>query len=263
MKNMNFDLGKKIKRFLLRMNRGLVLGLVLILIMAIYVATTNAIFNKETKPALRSLSRSFVTDMLKSGEPMKQMALGEPLTAAVKQAVRNEYLKTFDKYFDTNPQNKKAGGFRTNVEGLEKWLERADSCRILNVTMVTYSYLSEDEQIHVTKLGNDQARVEFQKVSVRVQFVGAHWEDFAYFSPSSKWSLEDVMISQDKNTNEGDKTENPTETKDLYTFTVNISIGGTLFFEKQGKEWKIISTRNLYMHTPQVAEKEPYQEKQS
>ena len=35
MKNMNFDLGKKIKRFLLRMNRGLVLGLVLILIMAI------------------------------------------------------------------------------------------------------------------------------------------------------------------------------------------------------------------------------------
>lgn len=150
----------KIKRFLARVNRGLVLGLVLGVILVSFVVADTLKFNKDTDK-IRENIISYITAMAQLNGKQETSSLGKAITEQDRAAMTEELERIFDIYC-ADPARAVGitvyDGYDNNeiARELEVWFDKTSSFKVISVQ---------------TKSDDDAFRISFERQGYRYALV--------------------------------------------------------------------------------------------
>lgn len=216
-----------------KLNRGLVLGALLLVGLVIFVSVKEAQFQNSV-PSIKELSEGYVQDLLQMNE-MPNDALDEKfyLTSAAAEQKSAELEHILQKYWNAETK-------QTNLSGLDgnslrkQYGERLESEQFSRVFEVECNILEKD--IKVTSDGPNRAKVSLQTDEVFVTFSGAEFSClFVGDNVLTQTDLEEMFESS-----------NPLEHEGLNRKKAHCSLHMVLELELVQGEWKIISNFSQY-----------------
>ena len=145
---------KRFKKFLKRMNRGVAIGLALVIILVGYSIVDGAVFENKHRGDIEELVREYGVDVIKINEAIKETNIGERLTANDKAGMRVALEEVIGKYYTSSKDALRTYGrnSQNGIELLEKFDESASNIRgfklesveVMLPTANSYGYVYSD-----------------------------------------------------------------------------------------------------------------------
>lgn len=246
----------RLSKFLKRMNRGVALGLAVILLMTVWL-TFCAVRLKRDEPALKALTKQYLTELVEVSMLMNGSAVGSSVSDEVAAAMKAELSDVVAKYYSTSSaaqltyrdRNNRMGA-QAMIDGFDDWAESAtvfhvESAEIFETEDVDrYGNLNQNYNFYAEQKGGKYIEIYFS-YQMKVTVVSDMPESFDAYPFSEKGGYAEVY--PDKYPEYGSAG---TVCRSL--LTVNFS--GRLIFVREGGEWRLASTQNLrgYAQSSQI-----------
>lgn len=151
---------EKFKKRLKKANRGIILGIILIIGVVIFTVIDNANFKKE-KPEIETVVENFITELgNKNVLPEKYRNFKGDIPEPEKEAMMSDFSKFIDEYWV----------FRNQTDGFRSSELKSSYNDALNIAFESNEYLSEctmeARNIKVRKAGPNCATAEFELYSL-------------------------------------------------------------------------------------------------
>lgn len=233
---------KKGKLFFRRLNRGIALGLVIVLAVVLYTVITGQTFKKADKPEIEKMVREYLSDLAAFPVGFEGTTEEHVLTEEEIRARMKEFSTFTDKYFTYKKSGAISGVSAQNIEEIEsvyrEYLESGIVCgEVLSFSLEPQEISSG---LVISKTGPGCATVSL-KLAGLIRTRGAEY-DRIYYGPGMYESFRDTYISEFGDTDIGSETENPDA-----VYEGRCSGYMTLYLEKVGGEWKIIYAGYSYI----------------
>lgn len=224
------------KRFLKRVNRGLVLALVLLIALTGYIVTDEIRFKAE-KPEITKLMNQFLEDSSQMGIfPKEYQKIGQPVPESVKEEKQKENIQMIETYW--------------GIDSSESWKQKKSDFiqmidEMLNENSSGKGYISKwtarySSDPTIKKNGSNAAAVTAE-YTVVVEYMG----ETAFNLPT------EIVRSSDISGDYHEEDENETNEENSDQLK-RVTFNGTmnLELEKQDGHWKIIrSDYGGYMYS--------------
>lgn len=221
------------KRYRKKLNRGLLLGALLLVGFIVFVAVKETQFQSAV-PKIRELSKSYVEDLLRLNE-MPDCALDADfyLTSAVSEQKSAELENILQSYWNVETKQKNLQGLDGN-ELRQNYMERLQGEQFSTIYEVDCNIL--ETNISVKNDGPNRAKVTVYTDGLFVTFSGT--EIACLFVGDTIWTQTEVE--------EIFEYSNPLEVDGLTRKKANFGIRMELELELVKNEWKMISCFGMY-----------------
>ena len=243
---------KRFRKFLKRLNRGVVLAIALIVVFVSYSIVDNAIFEGKDRGEIETLLREYGVDMIKVCGAPKGTNPGEPLTASEKDKMKASLEALVAEYYTDSKDsvimyssNSLYGSDTQNgVELIEKFDAKVDGT--LPVIVESVELISmEDNGIFFNYNGINMSRKAgkyvhaYMQVSYEVTYITSEPDCMPFFliGDSGYMGYEDI---------EGEKGE--LGMSEFYRVKARLTFSGTVKLIRVDGEWKIACTENIYAY---------------
>lgn len=227
--------------FFRRLNRGLALGIVLVLAVVLYTVVTGQMFKSTDKPEIEAMAKEYLSDLAAFHENFDAQVCGHELTDEEIDARMKEFSAFTDSYFAYKRSGALSGVAAQNIDEIKSsyrsYLKEGTAGEILSLTLapqeVSYG-------LTVNKTGPQNATVSLYVEGI-LQTRGLSYEGIYVPGASEDWS---ILISPDGYVQEGvDSNEDPSK-----VYESRCSGYMTLYLEKVDGEWKIVYVGNAYVY---------------
>ena len=217
---------RTVKRFFSRMNRGLVLGLILILLLVGFVVTDNLRFEGE-KAEITDNIVQYITDLANLNDGMESSA-GTAIGDADQQRIRAGLAEILDRYYADPTLASRItvyDGYDASEipESLSLWLGRTAA---FDLQQVRVDAESDEFQITFERQGYSYAFVQINNLPVEYVTVGISKKPSLYLGAGPSYLIEAIYP----------------EGSELFTSlrSTEILISGSLYLTREEGEWKIL-----------------------
>lgn len=227
--------------FFRRLNRGLALGIVLVLAVVLYTVITGQMFKSADKPEIEAMAREYLSDLAAFHEGFDAQVCGHELTDGEIDARMKEFSAFTDSYFAYKKSGALSGVAAQNIDEIKSsyrsFLREGTAGELLSLTLapqeVSYG-------LTVNKTGPQNATVSLY-VEGLLQTRGVAYQSIYVPGASEDWSF---AISQDGYYGEGTEAvvEDPSK-----VYESRCSGYMTLYLEKVSGEWKIVYAGSAYI----------------
>ncbi len=232
--------GKRFRKFFSRMNRGVALGLALVIITITYGAVSCSNFEKKELPRIDALVRGYVEEIFGLAEPMKNLKIGTELDDAAKKDLEAKAEALVAKYYSSSDAAVRTYG-RNNYGGADFLIQMknaassAKAYRIRNITPLEprYEYLSE---VYGELLAGRYAEIRFD-LRYRIEIDSDPLIKFLMIDGAGEYGSDGAA-----------------------TRLVDVEVNGTLYLIKENGEWLIASCTDLTMYLENIISEQPIKE---
>lgn len=217
---------RRLKKF----NRGLILGLVLVIGLVIYITVENQIFKSEV-PEIEALFNGYMSEMEKYAViPEKYIGYEGDIPTEELDALKNDYVEFLNRYWTPKKED--------NVR----------YCNNLDMIMDNYNFISNYPYEYITEYSSMATGVEIKKngpegaridCNIRIDVTGTPKAEIL----TASWNEQVEWYSNDMSVYSEDYESQP---KTLSQYTISGEY--TFYLEKTDGEWKITYTDG-YLYT--------------
>ena len=229
------------KKMLAKINRGLVLGLVLVIALAAFITVDTAAFNKS-KPRLRDMVVGYLGDMLALNDLIETSDIGCAISETDAASIKAGFHEVISKYYGDPAEAGKITVYKSHTPDeieaqLDKWLRMTAAFELDEAKL-----LPEDEKASILFIreGQKYARVQIECLPLELTVTASTME--------ARNKSVDLFIGAGPNYHMDMIFEAPTEY--LKTFSVRRIITGSLYLFNDDGEWKILMSEFLVYDDP-------------
>ena len=244
---------KRFKKFLKRMNRGVAIGLALVIILVGYSIVDGAVFENKHRGDIEELVREYGVDVIKINEAIKETNIGERLTANDKAGMRVALEEVIGKYYTSSKDALRTYGrnSQNGIELLEKFDESASAIRgfklesveVMLPTANSYGYVYSD--MNMSKLAGKFVHVNTY-MNYEVTYVTADPDYMPFFGlGENKYGIIEDYNEKAVAPDYGYSEDIPEKNGSIYRVKANIQVSGTIKLVREGGEWRIACTEWL------------------
>ena len=233
------------KKMLAKTNRGLVLGLALVIALTAFIAVDTAAFNR-TKPELRDMVVGYLDEMLALNDLIETSDVGCVISETDGAAIKEGLNGIIDKYYADPAEAEKITVYKSftpsEIEAqLDKWMRITSAFELDEAKL-----LPEDEKTNILFIreGHKYARVEVEYLPVQLTITASTME--------GRNKSIDLFLGAGPNYHMDMIFDTPTEY--LKTFSVRRIITGSLYLMNDDGEWKILMSEFLVYDDPDAEE---------
>ncbi len=246
-----------LKKLFRRINRGLVLGIALVLIVVTYGAISCAGFEKKEMPRIEETVENYIEDIFALSDAIKTSEVGKPVPDSVKTELDGKIETFIDKYYSTSNAAQKTYGKRMYGS-----VEVEESLKSQLKELYGYSVISvkntSDEKLWYgvsgSLLSGKYAHVSFT-LAYEVEAIMTADMKLPFLGLTSFFS-----DYYDYKTEEGFEEFAPADGK-LCKRLLQLEISGDMRLVREDGEWKIASVSDIMLYIVGDAETE-YEEVQ-
>ena len=245
----------KLWRLLKRMNRGLALGLAVVLVMTVWLSVSAAKLKKETN-ALKELTKEYIIELFEVSAAMNGEAVGAPVSDSARAEMRESLNEIVKKYYSDSAaaqltykdSSSKVNGVRL-VDGLDDWAKSAKMFHIENAEiieteeMTSGGYVIRNYSFDATQKATKYLEVEYSfeviatVVTDELGYLNAY--PFNQNGGYPEYYSDDKYAGSDGgNFSKGD----------VCRADMSVMVSGKLIFVREDGEWKLACTRNTYAY---------------
>ena len=144
----------RLKRIIKRMNRGLALGLAIVIVMTVWLSVSAARVRRQT-PELRAMTREYLTELIEISALMNGDEIGKGIPSATRTAMKNALGGIVDKYYTDskaaqrayNSGNSKKSGMKLIDEFLN-WSKGSSVIHLHSAEIKEEEIVLESGRIH-------------------------------------------------------------------------------------------------------------------
>lgn len=233
---------KKGKLFFRRLNRGIALGLVIVLAVVLYTVITGQTFKKADKPEIEKMMKTYLSDLSEFHVGFKGTTEEHALTEEEIGARMKAFSAFTDKYFTYKKSDAISGISGQNTEEITSiyrdYLESGIICgEILSLSLEP---MDTSYGLTISKTGPKSASV-FMQVDGLIRVRGAECDSI--YCPGQYESYQDVEIWEIGGTETGSGVQGDSETE----YEGRCSGYMRFYLEKKNGEWKIVYAGNAYI----------------
>lgn len=233
------------------MNRGVALGLALVVILVGYSIVDGAIFENKHRGDIEELVREYGVDIIKINDAIKETKVGERLTANDIASMRAALEDVIGKYYTSSKDAFRTYGrnSRNGIELLEEFDEssaamrgfKLESVEAMLPTVNSYGHIYSD--MNMSKLAGKFVHVSIY-TNYEVTYITSDPEYMPFFGlGENKYG---IIEYYDEKSVAPDYTEDiPGKDGGIYRVKATIQVSGTIKLVREGGEWKIACTEWL------------------
>ena len=239
-------------RFVKKLNRGLVLGLAIIIVLAIWLIASESKLRKET-PELRAMTREYLTELIEVSSLSEGDEIGKKIPAETQKEMEKALSEISEKYYSNSKAAQRAYKEDNNsmsgaqlVEKFSSWAKESGTVYVRSVeitekeTELNNGNIFRNYSFEPMLVAGTYAEVYFN-FEADVVYDAESFSDFPVYPFGYTSSYNDVYYdSYDKPIVDGEVYE-----KGAYTATGSVTISGKIIFVRENGEWKIACTRDL------------------
>ena len=230
----------KRRLFFRRLNRGLALGIVIILAVVLYTVITGQIFKSSDKPEIEKMVKAYLADLSAFHENFEEQKCGHTLTDEEIRVRMKEFADFTDDYVAYKKSGLLYGVSAQNIDDMEsyyeEYLQHGIAGEILSLTLEVQD---TSNGITMTKTGPNNATVSVYLEGL-VQVRGIEYGSI--YIPGG--GIPDaVYIGGEDMDNDPGAIEDPTK---VYEGRCNGYM--RLYLEKIDGEWKIVYAADCYVN---------------
>lgn len=231
---------KKGKLFFRRLNRGIALGLVLVLAVVLYTVVTGQTFKNTDKPEIEKIMKSYLSDLAALSVGFQGTADGHSLTEADISARMQEFSFFTDKYFTYKKSNAISGVSAQNIEEIKSAYRDYLESGIVCGEVLSFSLALRDVSYGrtVSKTGPGCAFVSMQIEGL----IRTQGEMIKSIYVPGMYERYDMSVSEYGDTDTHPETGDPDA---IYEGRCDGYL--SLYLEKKDGEWKIVYAENSYI----------------
>ena len=256
MKNKHPKLWKLFKR----MNRGLVLGLAVVLVMTVWLSASSAKVNKDI-PALKELTKQYLIDLFEINAAMNGEEVGKKVSDSAVTEMRTSLEKLVAEYYSDSKaaqlaykgSTAKINGTRL-VDELSDWAKTArvfhvEKAEIVETEEATQSgYVVKNYYFYTTQKATKYLEVEYSFEILTTVVTDDPNNVYAY--PFSSKGGYPEYYADDKYMG-GEFGE--TSGGDICRADLTVTVSGRLIFVREDGEWKLACTRGTYAYVSRTS----------
>lgn len=251
----------KLTKFLRRMNRGLALGLAVVLIMAIWLGVSAARIRGD-EAELRELTKRYVTELVEISSLMNSGEVGDRVSEDTAAAMKGELSDIVARYYSSSKAAQLAyrdNTYRTSgqklVDGFDEWSRTADVFHLEEAEIFEkdevdhYGNAYPNYTFYVEQKGAKHLEAYFS-FQMKVTLVSRDPYSFNVYPFASKGGNYAEYYPDEKYPDQSfDKVEGG-----IYRSNATVNVTGRLIFVREGGEWKLACTQHVsaYVQSAQV-----------
>ena len=242
----------RLSKFLKRMNRGVALGLAIILAMTVWL-TFSAVRLKRDEPALKALTKQYLTELVEVSMLMNGGEVGSAVPSDVTASMKDQLSDIVAKYYSTSSaaqltykgQNNRTGA-QALIDGFDEWAKTAtvfqvESAEIFETEDVDrYGNLNQNYTFYAEQKGARYIEIYFS-FQMRVTLVSDKMASFEVYPFASKGGYVGDYYP-DKYPEMSPEYD---EFGAVYNMVETVNFSGRLIFVREGGEWRLASTQNI------------------
>ena len=252
----------KLTKLLRRMNRGLALGLAVVLIMAVWLGVSAARIRGD-EAELRELTKQYITDLVGISALMNESEVGDRLSEDTVAAMKSRLLAVVAKYYTSSnaaqlaykDNNSRVGG-QALYDGFDDWARTATVFHLEEAEIFEkeetdrYGNVYQNYTFYVEQKGAKHLEVYFS-FQMKTTTVSDDMNSFDVYPFSSKDGGYVEYYPSDKYPDENyDKVDGG-----IYRLTSTVNVSGRLIFVREGKMWRLACTQHVgaYVQSSQAS----------
>ena len=251
----------KLTKFLRRMNRGLALGLAVVLIMAAWLGISAARLKSE-EAELRELTKQYLTELVEISALMNENEIGGRVPEKASAAMKGELSDIVSRYYSSSKAAQLAyrdNTYRTSgqklVDGFDEWSRTAtvfhlEEAEIFEKEEVDhYGDVYQNYTFFVEQKGAKHLEAYFS-FQMKVMLVSGDPYSFNVYPFAEKGGNYVEYYPDEKYPDQSfDKVEDG-----VYRSNATVNVTGRLIFVREGGEWKLACTQHVgaYVQSAQV-----------
>ncbi len=239
----------RLKKLIKRINRGLALGLAIIIVMTVWLSVTAAKVRRET-PELRAMTREYLVELIEVNKLMNGDAVGESVSDASEKAMKTALLGIVDKYYTNSRAAQRAfdiNDYKKNgtmlVDELESFTKTASVVHIESFEIVEKETVMNNGEIYY----NYSFAPELQAGKYLDVWFSFEADVVYNTTDPASFSAYPYFINEYYGEKYGDESvddgEYPKGT--VYRAECMLRLTGRITFVLENGEWKIACTQNL------------------
>jgi hypothetical protein len=247
---------KRFKKFLKRMNRGVALGLALVVILVGYSIVYGAIFENKHRGDIEELVREYGVDIIKINDAIKETKVGERLTANDIASMRAALEDVIGKYYTSSKDAFRtySRNSRNGIELLEEFDEssaamrgfKLESVEAMLPTVNSYGHIYSD--MNMSKLAGKFVHVSIY-TNYEVTYIISDPQSMPFFGiGDSKYVIMEDYGEKAAAPDYGYSEDIPGNDGGIYRVKSTIQVSGTIKLVREDGEWRIACTEWLSAH---------------
>ena len=244
-----------LSKFLKKLNRGLALGLAIVVIMTVWLSVTAAKMKRET-PAIRELTKEYLTELVEVSALMKDDALGESIPASTAKTMKEALDGIASKYYTNSRAAQRACSISTNrkngtmlVDGLESYTKGASVMQLESFEIVEKETVYSNGEVYYNysfapelKAGKYlEVWFSFEADAVYVTTDPMNFSAYPFGESEYYGDYEYYGDKYPSYYPDGDEEVDG----NAYRVEVTIRLTGRMTFVLENGEWKLACTQNL------------------
>ena len=238
-----------------RINRGLALGLAVVLVMTVWLSASAAKLKRE-EGTLKELTKQYIIELFEVSSAMNDEAVGGRVSDAATAEMRSSLNDIVKKYYSDSAaaqlaykdNTSKVNGVRL-VDGLDDWAKSSkvfhiESAEIIETEeMMSDGYVLKNYYFYTTQKATKYLEVEYSFEVITTVVT----DELGYLNiyPFSEKGGYPEYYSDDKyaGSEDGDFSKG-----DVCRADMTVMVSGKLIFVREGGEWKLACTQYTYAY---------------
>lgn len=245
----------KLARLTKRMNRGLALGLAVVIVMTAWLSVSAAKLKRE-EGALKELTKQYIIELFEVSRAMNGESVGESVSdsaAAEMRASLNEIVKKY--YTDSaaaqltyKDSSSKVNCIRL-VDGLDDWVKSAKIFHIESVEIteteevMSDGYVMKNYYFYTTQKATKYLEVNFSFEVLATVVTDEPGYLNAYPFGTRGGYVEYYSDDKYAGSEDGDVSKG-----DVCRAEMSVTVSGKLIFVRENGEWKLACTQHTYSY---------------
>ncbi len=231
------------------MNRGVALGLALVIILVGYAVIDGVVFRNKHQADIEALVREYGSDIIRINEEISEAKVGEPLTENDKAGMRVALEEVISKYYTTSKDALRtySRNSQNGIELLEKFDQNSSGIRAFKLESVEVNLPRYDEyrytDMNMSKLAGKYVHVNTY-MDYEVTYITADPEYMPFFGlGENKYGI--IEYYDEKSVAPDYSEDIPEKDGGIYRVKANIQVSGTIKLVREDGEWRIACTERL------------------